>query len=83
METIRIGELKTRLSECLRNVRSGEAYVVLDRDTPIATLGPYRPLLTTLEIRKATRRHDELSLPPRPAVPTDTVARLAGDRLRR
>lgn len=83
MEAIRIGELKARLSEYLRAARSGDVFTVLDRDTPIATLGPYRPLFTTLEFRKASRRASDLSLPPRPAMATDTLARLVGDRQRR
>jgi prevent-host-death family protein len=36
MITVRIAELKSRLSEYLRQVRRGESLTVLDRNTPIA-----------------------------------------------
>ncbi|MGQ0722874.1 MAG: type II toxin-antitoxin system Phd/YefM family antitoxin [Candidatus Eiseniibacteriota bacterium] len=41
MRTVRIGELKARLSEYLRGVRRGRPLTVLDRDTPIAVITPY------------------------------------------
>jgi antitoxin (DNA-binding transcriptional repressor) of toxin-antitoxin stability system len=40
MRTVRIGELKNNLSRYLRVVRGGTRLVVMDRDTPIAELGP-------------------------------------------
>lgn len=40
MKQVRIAELKARLSEYLRAVRSGESIAVLDRDTPVAQLIP-------------------------------------------
>lgn len=51
MRQVRISELKSRLSEHLRAVRSGETISVLDRETPIAEIVPVgnRP---TLRIRK-------------------------------
>jgi prevent-host-death family protein len=42
MRTVRIGELKARLSEYLRGVRRGRSLTVLDRNTPIAVISPYR-----------------------------------------
>lgn len=43
-ETVGIAELKARLSHHLRVVRStGRPITVLDRDRPVATLGPFRP----------------------------------------
>jgi len=38
--TVRIAELKSRLSEYLRRVRRGETITVLDRETPVARLEP-------------------------------------------
>ncbi|MGH7530687.1 MAG: type II toxin-antitoxin system Phd/YefM family antitoxin [Gemmatimonadales bacterium] len=38
--TVRIAELKSRLSEYVRRVRRGETITVLDRDTPVARLEP-------------------------------------------
>ena len=42
MKTIRIADLKAHLSEHLRAVRRGHALTVLDRETPVATILPYR-----------------------------------------
>lgn len=41
MITVRIAELKSRLSEHLRQVRRGETLTVLDRNTPIARVVPF------------------------------------------
>jgi len=38
---VRIADLKSRLSEYLRNVRRGNSITVLDRETPFAKIGPY------------------------------------------
>ncbi len=37
-DTGRIAELKSRLSEHLRSVRTGRTLTILDRDTPIARI---------------------------------------------
>ncbi len=42
MKQVRIAELKARLSEYLRAVRRGETIAVLDRDTPVAQIVPFR-----------------------------------------
>lgn len=41
MQTVRIAELKARLSQYLRRVRRGHPITILDRDTPIARIVPY------------------------------------------
>lgn len=41
MSTVKVGELKAKLSEYLRRVQGGQALTVLLRDTPIARLIPY------------------------------------------
>jgi prevent-host-death family protein len=79
--TVRIAELKSRLSEHLRSVRKGRTLTVLDRDTPVARIIPYAA--ESLEIRRATRRLRDLKAPPPPASPTDSPAVLLGDRRRR
>jgi len=81
MKTVRIADLKARLSEHLRSVRSGRTLTVLDRDTPVAQIVPYG--MQALETRKASRRPRDLKLPPRPSKPTDSVALLLEDRRRR
>jgi prevent-host-death family protein len=40
MRTVRIAELKARLSEHLRYVRRGHVVTILDRDTPVARVVP-------------------------------------------
>jgi antitoxin (DNA-binding transcriptional repressor) of toxin-antitoxin stability system len=51
MKSVRIAELKARLSEHLRAVRNGETIAVLDRDTPVAHIVPIRAR-STLRVRK-------------------------------
>lgn len=41
MISVRIAELKAKLSEYLRTVRKGHSITVLDRETPIARIVPY------------------------------------------
>jgi antitoxin (DNA-binding transcriptional repressor) of toxin-antitoxin stability system len=54
MKAVRIGELKNHLSRYLRVVRGGTRLVVMDRDTPIAELGPIA------SAGKAATRRDDL-----------------------
>ena len=51
MKSVRIAELKSRLSEYLRAVRNGETIAVLDRETPVAQIVPVRAGVA-LRIRK-------------------------------
>jgi len=81
MTTVRIAELKSRLSEHLRSVRKGRTLTVLDRDTPVARIVPYAA--EPIEVRRATRRLRDLRLPPPPAARTDSLAILLDDRRRR
>ena len=81
MSTVRIAELKARLSEHLRAVRNGGTLTVLDRDTPIARIVPYAA--PALEVRKAKRRVRDLKVPPRSAKRTDSLAILIEDRRKR
>jgi antitoxin (DNA-binding transcriptional repressor) of toxin-antitoxin stability system len=83
MKSVGMKELKAHLSEYVRAAGAGAVLTVLDRDTPIATIGPPSSASPALVIRKATRRARELALPRRPALATDSLATLAGDRLRR
>jgi antitoxin (DNA-binding transcriptional repressor) of toxin-antitoxin stability system len=81
MKTVRIADLKARLSEHLRSVRNGGTLTVLDRDTPVAQIVPY--VAQPLEVRTATRRLRDLKLPPKPSKRTDSVSVLIEDRRRR
>lgn len=40
MKTVKVSELKARLSEYLRMAAAGRRVVITDRDDPIAQLGP-------------------------------------------
>ena len=51
MNTVRIADLKSRLSEHLRKVRRGGSLTVLDRDTPIARIVPYEGDGALLKVR--------------------------------
>ena len=66
MRTVRIAELKARLSEHLRAVRRGHALVVTDRDTPIARLVPYRSEGDLLSIREPAGAFPSLQRVPLP-----------------
>lgn len=68
MTSVRVALLKSRLSEYLRRVRNGHEITVLDRDTPIARIVPYRAQPTRLKVRMpapdAPRLQDVPLLPP-------------------
>lgn len=81
MKAVRIADLKARLSEHLKSVRRGRTLTILDRDTPVARIIPYAA--EPLEVRAATRRLQDLSLPPAPSAPTDSLTVLLDDRHRR
>ncbi len=51
MKRVGIADLKSRLSERLREVRRGHSLIVLDRATAIAELVPYRGGRPSLEVR--------------------------------
>lgn len=52
MKSVRIAELKARLSGYLREVRKGRSVTVLDRETPIARIVPYAAEGMTLVVRQ-------------------------------
>lgn len=81
MTTVRIADLKARLSEHLRRVKKGRTLTVLDRDTPVAQIVPAHR--GELEVRAASRRARDLPTPPKRKAPTDSLAVLLADRVRR
>lgn len=66
-KTVKIAELKARLSEYLRSVRGGRSLIVMDRETPIARLVPIGSASEPLRIRKPLRRHASLQHVPLPS----------------
>lgn len=81
MNGVRIADLEARLREHLAAVRKGHTLTVLDGNVPIARIVPYE--LDPLAVKRATRRPRDLTLPPPPSGPTDSLAVLHDDRSRR
>ena len=85
MNTVRIADLKARLSAHLRAVRRGRSLTVLDRDTPVARLVPFAREGDTLTVRSprpgAPRLH-RIPLPPPLRLSVDVIALLEEERQR-
>lgn len=73
MKKVGIAELKARLSEYVRGVRSGASWTVMDRGTPVARLTPYSPSGEPLQIRSPARRWPSLQKVPLPPPVRSTV----------
>lgn len=83
MKSVGIAELKARLSEYVRGVRSGASWTVMDRDTPVARLVPYSPSGEPLQTRPRARRSrslQEVPLPPPLKSSVDAVDILLEER---
>jgi prevent-host-death family protein len=83
MRTVRIADLKARLSEYLRAVRRGATLTVLDRETPIARIVPYPSPAAPLRLRRPSPDAPALQrvrLPPPLKVRLDAVALLLEER---
>lgn len=79
-KTVKVAELKARLSEYLRAARRGHPVTVCDRDTPIARLVPYRPAGEALSVRQPIRALHDVPLPPPLGRPVDSLAALLEER---
>ena len=79
-KTVKVAELKARLSEYLRAARRGHPVTVCDRDTPIARLVPYRPEREGLAVRQAIRGLHDVPLPPPLGRRIDSLAALLAER---
>jgi prevent-host-death family protein len=82
MTTVRIAELKAKLSEYLRRVRRGQPVTVLDRDTPVAKIVPYESEAGELVIRRASGKipFGKVPLPPPYKTEVDIVRLLLEER---
>jgi antitoxin (DNA-binding transcriptional repressor) of toxin-antitoxin stability system len=74
MNGVRIADLKSRLSEHLRTVRAGSSLTVLDRDTPIARIVPWKAANGLLQLRAPLPGAPKLQ-----RVPLPPPLRLRGD----
>jgi prevent-host-death family protein len=82
MRTVRIAELKSRLSEYLRAVRNGETISVLDRETPVAQIIPVRdrPMLRIRKPAAGTPPPNRVKLPKPLKLDIDIVQLLLEER---
>ena len=83
MITVRVADLKSRLSEHLRKVRAGRTVTVLDRSTPIARIVPYEEHGQSLTVRSplpGSPALRDVSLPPPLRLRRDIVALLLEER---
>ena len=81
--TVRIAELKSRLSEYVRRVRRGQTITVLDRDTPVARLEPIDAAAARLAVREPIRgapKPKDVSLPAPLRLKHDILRLLADER---
>jgi prevent-host-death family protein len=83
MRSVNIAELKAKLSEYLRHVRSGHELTVLDRNTPVARLVPFDEGADRVRTRRPMRKHPSLQsvpLPPPLQLEFDIVDVLQAER---
>jgi len=79
-KSVKVAELKARLSAYLRAARRGHPVTVCDRDTPIARLVPYRAAGDALTVREPIRALHDVPLPPPLGRPVDSLAALLEER---
>ncbi len=82
VKSVRIADLKARLSEHLRYVRRGHVLTILDRDTPVARVVPVDEG-SGLVIRRpepTAKKVGDIQLPRQVRVARDPVAVLLEDR---
>jgi len=83
MKSVRIAQLKARLSEHLQEVRRGRSFTVMDRNTPIARVVPYGSESEPFRVRPPRGRYPSLQrvpLPPPLKIEGDAVDLLFEDR---
>ena len=83
MIMVRIAELKSRLSEHLRKVRAGGSLTILDRDTPIARIVPWKAGEGSLKLRpplSGAPKLQHVPLPPPLGLRGDIVKLLMEER---
>ena len=79
-KTVKVAELKARLSAYLRAARRGHSVTVCDRETPIARLVPYQSAGEPLVIRAPLRALGEVRVPAPIGRPVDSLAVLLEGR---
>jgi len=79
-KTVKVAELKARLSEYLRAARRGHPVTVCERDTPVARLVPYVRSGDPMTVRQPIRELHEVILPPPLGRRVDSLAALLEER---
>jgi len=79
-KSVRVAELKARLSEYLRAARRGETVTVCDRETPVARLVPVDEGQGALSVRLPVHGLHDTPLPPPLRKPVDSLAALLEER---
>jgi prevent-host-death family protein len=85
MNTVKIAEFKSHLSEHLRQVKRGQTLIIMDRNTPIARVVPYSDDMQAglLQVRKPLPQSPKLHqipLPPPLRLRKDIVQWLLEER---
>jgi prevent-host-death family protein len=79
-KTVKVAELKARLSEYLRAARRGHPVTVCERNTPVARLVPYESSGAPLTSRLPLRPLSEVTLPRPLGRRTNSLAALVEER---
>ena len=79
-KTVKVAELKAKLSAYLRAARQGHAITVCDRDTPVARLVPYGTADEALPSKPPARKWGEMRFPAPNGRRVDSLAALLEDR---
>ncbi len=85
MKAVNIADLKSHLSQHIREVRGGRVLTVLDRNTPVARLSPINSgddVVITPPVEPVSSLA-KLKLPPAARINTDVVRYLLEDRQKR
>src|SRR5258708_38577489 len=80
VKSVKVAELKAKLSAYLRSARSGQSVVVCDRDTPVARLVPYAATAEPFAVRHAIRPLHSTPLPRPLGRRVDSLAALLAQR---
>jgi antitoxin (DNA-binding transcriptional repressor) of toxin-antitoxin stability system len=80
--TVRIAELKSRLSEYVRRVRRGQTIIILDGDTAVARIEPIHAAarVAVREPLRGSPKPKDVSLPAPLRLKSDVLRLLADER---
>jgi len=82
-KTVGVAEFKAKLSGYLRQVRAGRTLTIVSHGIPVAQVGPASPPREKLRVRPATRRLEDIKLPPPIEPMIDSLSLILEDRQKR